>query len=192
MKENNDMPSKNTPFRGPEGIHPLHQFRFCPVCGTEGFHARNEKAKACDHCGFVYYFNPSASVACFIRNEAGELLLVRRAKEPAKDTLDLPGGFLDMYENAEEAVAREVLEETGLHVRESAYLFSLPNIYPYMGFHVHTLDLFYECKVDSFEGIQAADDAAEIVILPLSSIDPEEVGLTSVRKAVTIYLNNKL
>ncbi|MCD7936844.1 MAG: NUDIX domain-containing protein [Tannerellaceae bacterium] len=196
--ENNlfDNTGKNPPFRGVggwcESDHPLSQFRFCPVCGENGFSVRNEKAKQCTACGFVYYFNPSASVACFITNPSGELLLVRRAKDPAKDTLDLPGGFLDMYENAEEAVAREVLEETGLHIRTASYLFSLPNIYPYMGFHVHTLDLFYECTVDSFEGIRAADDAAEVVTLPFAAIDPEEIGLTSVRRAVTLYLDRML
>ena len=40
-------------------------------------------------CGFVYYFNPSSAVACFIKNAKGELLLVRRGKEPAKGTLDV-------------------------------------------------------------------------------------------------------
>lgn len=168
--------------------HPLHKFLYCPCCGREEFEVRNEKAKQCNHCGFVYYFNPSASVACFIKNTAGELLLVRRAKDPAKDTLDLPGGFIDMHENAEEAVAREVKEETGLTLQSVSYLFSLPNIYPYMGFEVHTLDLFYECTVDSFDSVQAADDAAEVVILKPEQIIPEEFGLTSVRTAVKKYI----
>ena len=65
-------------------------------------------------CGFVYYFNSSAATAIFITNRVGELLVVRRAKEPAKGTFDLPGGFVDMYETAEEAIIREVKEETGL------------------------------------------------------------------------------
>ena len=84
---------------------------------------RNEKAKQCTTCRFVYYFNPSSAVACFIRNSKGELLLVRRAKEPAKGTLDLPGGFVDMYESAEDAAHREVKEETGLDIAGCRYLF---------------------------------------------------------------------
>ena len=130
--------------------HPLHQFKFCPVCGQPTFVIHNEKAKECTHCGFVYYFNPSSAVACFIRNEAGELLLVRRAKDPGKGTLDLPGGFVDMYESAEEAAAREVKEETGLQIDHCEYLFSIPNIYPYKGFEVHTVDMFFECHVKQF------------------------------------------
>lgn len=168
--------------------HPLHQFVYCPVCGAKTFTERNEKAKQCTACGFVYYFNPSAAVACFIRNAEGNLLLVRRAKEPAKGTLDLPGGFLDMYENAEEAARREVREETGLEVGACRYLFSLPNLYPYCGFEVHTLDLFFECEVANFEGVAPADDAAEIVILPPASLHPEDFGLRSVREGVARYL----
>lgn len=100
------------------------------------------KSKQCTTCGFVYYFNPSSAVACFIRNAAGEILLVRRAKDPAKDTLDLPGGFVDMHESAEEAAHREVKEETGLDITECRYLFSIPNLYMYSGFEVHTVDMF--------------------------------------------------
>ena len=103
--------------------HPLYQFQFCPVCGAKAFVEHNEKAKKCMACGFVYYFNPSSAVACFIKNAKGELLLVRRGKEPAKGTLDLPGGFVDMFESGEEAARREVREETGLHIRIAVICF---------------------------------------------------------------------
>lgn len=104
--------------------HPLHQFTYCPKCGARTFVERNEKAKQCTTCGFVYYFNPSSAVACFIRNSKGELLLVRRAKEPAKGTLDLPGGFVDMYESAEDAAHREVKRKRDL--TSSAAVISFP------------------------------------------------------------------
>lgn len=170
-------------------LHPLHSFIYCPECGAKTFVEQNEKAKKCTTCGFVYYFNPSSAVACFIRNPEGELLLVRRAKEPARGTLDLPGGFVDMYESAEDAVRREVKEETGLAITECRYLFSIPNIYPYCGFEVHTVDLFFECTADSFEGVRAEDDAAEICIMPPEKVDPAEFGLQSIRKAVAHYKN---
>ncbi len=168
--------------------HPLHQFVYCPQCGNKSFIARNEKASQCNHCGFVYYFNPSAAVACLIRNPQNELLLVRRAKDPAKGTLDLPGGFVDLHESAEQAVIREVKEETGLTLTHFRYLYSIPNIYPYCGFEVHTLDLIYECTVESFDQAIAADDAAEIVIVPVSQIDPELFGLASIKKAIGRYI----
>ena len=171
-----------------QSSHPLHQFQYCPICGSKDFVEINEKAKQCNTCRFIYYFNPSAAVACFIRNPEGELLFVRRAHEPAKGTLDLPGGFTDMYETAEEAVCREVKEETNLDVTETRYLFSIPNIYPYSGFNVQTVDLFFECIVPDFKHSQAADDAAEIVILPLKKICPADFGLRSISKGVERYL----
>lgn len=167
--------------------HPLYQFEYCPHCGAKTFEEANEKAKKCTTCGFVYYFNPSAAVACFIRNAEDELLLVRRAKDPAKGMLDLPGGFVDSFESGEEAARREVKEETGLELTACRYLFSLPNIYPYAGFDVHTLDMFFECEVASFAAAVPEDDAAEIVITPLAKLSPETFGLDSIRKGVEIY-----
>ncbi|MDR2389094.1 MAG: NUDIX domain-containing protein [Tannerellaceae bacterium] len=167
--------------------HPLQPFAYCPACGSGLFAVRNEKAKQCAACGFTYYSNPSASVACFIRNKKGELLLVRRAKEPASGTLDLPGGFADSNETAEEAVYREVKEETGLLLPNCRYLFSLPNIYPYKGVQVHTLDLFFACDAAHFEGARAADDAQEILVLHPNDLNPEDFGLPSIRKAVHRY-----
>lgn len=127
--------------------HPLSQFAYCPKCGSPRFGIHNGKSKQCPDCGFVYYFNPSSATVAFIVNERHELLVCRRAKDPAKGTLDLPGGFVDMYETAEEGVAREVLEETGMTVTQAQYLFSLPNLYLYSGFTVHTLDMFFRCQV---------------------------------------------
>lgn len=168
--------------------HPFYQFEYCPICGARTFVENNEKSKKCTTCGFVYYFNPSSAVACFIRNAAGQLMVVRRGKEPAKGTLDLPGGFVDMYENAEEAARREVKEETGLELKSCRYLFSLPNIYLYSGFQVHTLDMFFECEADTFEGAKAEDDAAEILVLSPEDINPEQFGLQSIKEAVALYL----
>ena len=74
-------------------MHPLHQFEYCPKCGTKAFVERNEKAKQCTACGFIYYFNPSSAVACFIRNSKGELLLVRRAKETCQRDARSAGWF---------------------------------------------------------------------------------------------------
>ena len=131
-------------------MHPLELFKYCPKCGSPHFEVNNEKSKRCADCGFVYYFNSSAATVAFILNDKNELLVCRRGKEPAKGTLDLSGGFIDMHETGEEGVAREVLEETGLQVEEAVYQFSLPNTYLYSGFLVHTLDLFFQKTPDSF------------------------------------------
>ncbi len=164
--------------------HPLSLFRYCPACGAEGFAERNEKAKACANCGFIYYLNPSAATACFIYDSEGRLLAVRRAKDPAKGTLDLPGGFMDMHETAEECIVREVEEETGLKLNSVRFLFSLPNTYRYSGLDVPTCDLFFEAHVPSFDGARADDDASELVYKLPKDFYSEEFGLDSIRRAV--------
>lgn len=165
-------------------MHPLGLFKYCPKCGSSHFEVNDEKSKKCADCGFVYYFNASAATVAFILNDRDELLVCRRAKEPAKGTLDLTGGFADMAETGEEGVAREVLEETGLKVNEAKYLFSYPNTYLYSGFLVHTLDQFFLCKVDDASKVEAMDDVAESFWVPVKDIQPELFGLDSIRKGV--------
>ena len=164
--------------------HPLNQFGYCPRCGAHEFAIHDVKSKQCPACGFTYYFNPSAATVAVIVNERNQLLVCRRAKEPAKGTLDLPGGFIDCFETAEEGVRREVREETGLEVIRTEYLFSLPNLYPYSGFTVHTLDLFFRCTVTDDSHYQAMDDAGELFFLPWNEVDPQAFGLASIRKGI--------
>ena len=124
-------------------------------------------------------------------NERNELLVCRRAKDPAKGTLDLPGGFIDMAETGEEGVTREVKEETGMKVEKAEYLFSLPNIYVYSDFTVHTLDQFFRCSVTDTLHYKAMDDAADVFFLPLKDIHTEDFGLGSIRKGLEIFLKEK-
>ena len=169
--------------------HPLEIFKYCPVCGSEHFEVHNFKSKKCRDCGFTYYANPCSATAAFIVNDRDEMLVVRRAKEPAKGTLDLPGGFVDMGETVEEGMIREIKEETGLDVTNIEYLFSSPNVYVYSGMGVHTLDMDYLARVHgSVPAIKAADDAAEALWIPIAQVNPAEFGLTSIRNAVIRFL----
>ena len=116
--------------------------------------------------------------------------MVRRGKEPAKDTLDLPGGFVDNDETAEQGMVREIHEETGLTIDCAglSYLFSIPNVYHYAGMDIHTLDLFFVCHVEDDVVIQAADDAAACFWVPLREVYVERFGLRSIRQAVHTFL----
>ena len=165
-------------------MHPLAQFKHCPKCGSSRFVENNFKSKRCEDCGFVYYFNACSSTIALIINENQELLVATRAHEPVKGTLDLPGGFVDMDETGEEAVMREVKEETGLEVEEVKYLFSIPNRYLYSGFEVQTLDLVYLCKVLDTKVLKAEDDVANLEFIKISELKPELFGLLSVKEVI--------
>lgn len=167
----------------------LDKLNYCPKCGSKHFNINNEKSRVCAKCGLVFYVNPSAATAAFIVNDKGELLVTKRGKEPGKGTLDLPGGFVDNDETAEEGIAREIMEETGLEVKKTEYLFSLPNIYLYSGLDIHTLDMFFRCEVRDCSCARPADDADECFWLAPGDIHTEQFGLRSIRHAIRTYLD---
>lgn len=169
----------------------IEKYKYCPVCGSSHFVKNSPKSLCCSGCGFELFMNPAAAVVAFITNAKGELLVERRKLEPAKGTLDLPGGFADVLETAEEAVAREVMEETGLKLTEARYLFSLPNVYRYSDLDVHTLDMFFACRVEDDAALRAGDDAADCFWLAPADIHTEQFGLRSVRQGLLMYLAAK-
>ena len=72
---------------------------------------------ACRECGQVCYENPLPVVSVILSNRKGELLLVRRAEEPAKGMWCFPIGFAECGETIEEAALRELKEEAGVEGR---------------------------------------------------------------------------
>lgn len=112
--------------------HPHHPgYAYCPRDGlpmTPAPQPDGRTLPVCRQCGFVDYGNPKPCVAVLLINE-GRLLLARRAVEPAKGLWDIPGGFIDAHETAEDAVHREMREETGLEIRITGYLGSFPDTY---------------------------------------------------------------
>ena len=167
----------------------IGKFGYCPVCGSSHFEQDSPKSKKCRNCGFEYLMNPAAAVVALITNAKGELLVERRKMEPAKGTLDLPGGFADVGETAEEAVAREVMEETGLAVKAARYLFSQTNVYRYSGLDIQTLDMFFACEVEDTAQLAAGDDAAECMWIAPEDIHTELFGLRSIRHGLQRWLD---
>lgn len=95
---------------------PMSVYQHCPRCASPlqtqsegGFDRRVCNASG---CGFVFWDNPTPVVAAVVEHE-GKLLLARNVAWPA-GTFALITGFLEKNEIPEEAVQREVSEETGL------------------------------------------------------------------------------
>lgn len=83
------------------------------------------------------------------------------------------------------------MEETNLDVISLKYLFSIPNIYVYSGFEVHTVDLFFKCNVDDFSNLKAQDDVSDLKFIALDKLNPDDFGLLSIRKGVELLIQNK-
>lgn len=103
----------------------MSDYRFCPRCANPLVQREDSAAEggrlrhACpdDGCGYVHWNNPLPVVAAIVEYE-GKILLARNAAW-AEGVFALITGFLEAGETPEAGVAREVLEETALHVRET-------------------------------------------------------------------------
>ena len=162
----------------------LRPFRFCPCCGSSDYTPSGVRSMRCRACGYEHFVNTSGAVAAWIVNTAGAVLVCRRRYAPAVDTLDLPGGFIEPGESAEEALFREVLEETDVRITEPEYMFSLPNMYEWKGVTIPTIDLFFRCRCPEDTSIVAGDDADECLWLSAANLNPALFGLKSVSEGV--------
>jgi NAD+ diphosphatase len=169
---------------------PLVVFRYCPGCGSSDFAPDTEKSLKCKSCGFTYFINMSASVAAIIRNDVNEVLFTIRKHEPAAGMLDLPGGFVDLGETAENAITREIYEELNLNISNIEFVATFTNKYIYEKIEYQTLDLVFNCKVQSFQNLKVDDDVSGYVFRDISSVQKYEIGLESIWKILN-HLKSK-
>ena len=163
-------------------------FNRCPRCGAPGPGAESGNPFRCEACGFVLFFNAASAVAVFVVGDEGRVLYTRRAKEPAKGRLGMPGGFVDEGETAEEALRREVLEEVGLELQTLHYLCSHPNAYPYREVRYHTLDLFFVAAPVDATRVRSLDAVESVEWLDPAAIAPADIAFDSMRRALVDYL----
>ena len=162
-------------------------FHYCPRCGANDVHTPNMKLLVCRACDFHYYTNAAAAVIALIHNEAGDILFVRRGREPSKGKLDLPGGFVDPQETIENALTREIKEELGLDIAEFSFLASFPNRYLYREVLYHTVDCVFVCTVADLTPLLDTDEIEDVVFIPPNAVDFDEIGFQSVRSAIRHY-----
>jgi NAD+ diphosphatase len=110
------------------GWHMRH--RFCAVCGAPTALAKGGWQRTCTNatCN-AEHFPRVDPVTIMLVEHGGSLLLGRQPRFPAGRYSAL-AGFVEPGETIEEAVAREVLEEAGIAVRDVRYVASQPWPYP--------------------------------------------------------------
>ncbi len=109
------------------------------------------------------YQSPKLAVDCIIRVK-GKLLFIKRRNKP--QGLALPGGFVDYGESVEDAVRREMREETGLE---------LENLRQFRVYSDPKRDPRWHCVsvVFAADGVgrpSAGDDASEVVLADADSV----------------------
>lgn len=101
--------------------------RFCGVCsGTMKMHT--DISKRCEQCGKEVW--PQLATAVIVLIHRGDEVLLVHARNFRTDFYGLVAGFVETGETLEEAVHREVREETGIRIKNLRYFGSQPWPYP--------------------------------------------------------------
>ncbi len=165
--------------------------KFCPKCGNETLLWDGEKKWSCSNCDYVLFHNCAAAVAVIIKC-GDELFLTRRNQDPQKGKLDLPGGFTDPKESAEETCSRELFEELKIKIDPTKLqiLGTLPNVYHYKNIDYNTLDIFYEYYVPKKFDIELEiSEISEGIWIKKSDLNIDDIAFESQRKFLKYYLD---
>ena len=113
--------------------------RFCANCGAATDLAEAGYSRQCPRCGATHFPRTDPVVIMTVEHD-GRLLLGRRAGWPP-GRLSVLAGFVSPGESAEEAVVREVEEESGIVARDPVFVASQPWPFPaslMLGFHAES------------------------------------------------------
>ena len=132
--------------------------QYCGRCGAKTEHDGAERMMRCPKCGHMIFpkIMPSVIVAV---TEGDKLLLTKYANRPGASRFALVAGFTEIGETAEQTVAREVMEEVGLRVKNIRYYKTQP-----WGISAGGLLIGYWCEVDGadeihLDGMELAEGA---------------------------------
>ncbi len=164
----------------------IHNSRIPSNCSSCGSAISEKKIDGrnrgfCTECGFIVYDNPLPVAAAIVLNEQNEILLVRRGNHPMRGMWCLPCGFAEIDEEIDEAVLRELREETGLK-GEGCSLIDVSNSRNF--FYGNLLMVTY--FVRSIQGtLKAGDDAIDAHYFSLN--DFPVLAFPSQQRAVKIF-----
>ena len=138
----------------------------------------------------LYPDQPIVGVGAIVFKE-DEVLLVRRGKEPALGEWSLPGGVVEVGETLEEALHRELLEETGIEVEILGLSAFLERIFPDTAGRIryHYVLLDFLCRYRGGKP-RASSDILELCFTPLPFL--ENFGLTKHASEIILQARSQL
>lgn len=134
-----------------ESLHRWQQNnRFCGRCGGEMEDSQTERAAVCPNCGLTVY--PKICPAVIVAVTDGDRLLLTRYRGRAFKRYALVAGFNEIGESIEDTVRREVLEETGLRVKNLRFYKSQPWVL------TDSLLMGFYCELDGPDTVRLQED----------------------------------
>jgi 8-oxo-dGTP diphosphatase len=160
------------------------KYRFCPRCAgrleprllKEG----EPERLVCGECGFVFYLGPKLVAGAIVELDDG-IVLIQRAIEPGYGRWTFPGGFVERGEVAEEAAARETLEETGLAIETTGIV----GLYTYEG-QIPAVAVF-GARATGGEP-EPLDETLDVKRFPRTGLPWSELAFPSTEHALKDYL----
>jgi 8-oxo-dGTP diphosphatase len=118
----------------------------------------------------IYPEQPLVGVGAVVF-KGGEVLLVRRGQEPARDSWSLPGGLVEVGETLEAAITRELAEETGVTVALRGITAVVERIFPDPDGRIAYHYVLVDFLCDYLEGeLTAGSDITAARFVPLSEL----------------------
>lgn len=154
--------------------------KYCPRCAGHivSKMVDDRLRDVCSNCETVYYDNPLPVVSAVVCNQKRELVLVLRDREPYSGQWALPSGFVELNESVENAVIRELKEETGI----DGYVTKLLDTFSHNNEHYGDLIwVTFEVSWQSGE-LKPGDDARETRFFHIDKLP--EIAFTANRRAV--------
>ena len=178
-----EMTSKSICFGVMTAWHLYSWYRnnqFCGCCGTPTMHDSVERMMRCPACGNMIF--PRIAPAVIIALTDGDRLVLSQYAGRGTTRYGLLAGFIEIGETAEEAVAREVLEEVGLKVKNIRYYKSQP--WGIAG----NLSIGYFCDLDGSDEIHLDEqELASAAWFHRSDLPAKDDGVSLTREMVRIF-----
>lgn len=148
--------------------------RFCGHCGSRMEKSQIERAMRCSECGQVVY--PKICPAVIVAVSNGDKLLLTRYKDRPIQHYALVAGFNEIGESIEDTVRREVLEETGVHVKNLRFYKSQPWVF------TDSLLFGFFCELEGSDALTIQEDElSEALWVPRDELpeDTTHISLTA-------------
>ncbi len=160
-------------------IHWRAQHRYCGSCGAPNSSSRSGHLLKCSRCGTQQFPRIDPAVIVLVSRGEGKderALLGRKAEWPPSRYSTI-AGFVEPGESLEDAVAREVFEETGIETARHVYHSSQPWPFPaslMLGFTARALNSTIACRDGELEDARwfsrAELASGQVLLPPLQSI----------------------
>lgn len=164
----------------------MGQIKYCPYCAV-GYPSFKSYKLKCKNCGEILYRNSSPCCGAIVEDTQGRVLLVKRRGQPYKGWWDVPGGFLKPGEHPEDAVRRELLEETGLRIKPVKILGIFMDRYGSGG--EFTLNIHYLAKIVG-GSLKVGSDAVDFSWFGKNSL-PKKIAFKNGREALDLWAKGK-